>query len=114
MPSYVGSGNVVIGGCTVYNFYRTYQYDYAPRDVVFLKYKAEKGKLEKICIKEVKIVSNYDISGNIVFMYKDTLNALYGVNDLVNEYEALQLAKAFYERQILLTAAAKKTCNVVP
>lgn len=114
MPSYIGSGTVVITGCTVYNMLKTLVYKYLPGDVLFLKYKAEKGKLEKICIKEVKIVSNYEINGSTVFMYKDTLNALYGVNDLVNEYQALQIAKNYYEKQILLTAAAKSSCNVVP
>jgi hypothetical protein len=114
MPSYTGSGTIVISGCTTYRMYKTLVYKWRPGDTLFLRYRAEKGKLEKIVIKEIKIVSNYEINGRTVFMYKDTFNSLYGDGDLVNEYQALQLAKQYYEKQILITAAAKKSCQVIP
>lgn len=114
MPSYTGSGNVNIDGCGYYDYFLNLAYRFKVGDTCYLKYKAIKGKLEKIVIKEIKVVTNYDIKGIIKFMYIDTLNAIYGEEDLLLAAEAVSLAKQYYEFQIFLAAAAKTTCQLRP
>jgi hypothetical protein len=112
--NYTGSGTIVIAGCTVINLYVNLTYKFKVRDVCFLKFKAVKGKLEKIVIKEVRVVSNDYIYGTVRFMYIDTFNAIYGEEDLVTEKEAIILAKQYYEYQILLNIDAKTICTQRP
>lgn len=112
--TYTGSGTIIISGCTEINAFRNYPYLYNIGDTCFLKYKAIKGKLEKVVIKEIKIVTNYQINGEIRFMYVDTLNALYNESDLLSKYEAVQLAKQYYQHQIYLATMAKTTCVLRP
>ena len=112
--NYTGSGIIVIAGCTVINLYVNLTYRFKVGDVCFLKFKAVKGKLEKIVIKEVRVVSNDYIYGAVRFMYIDTFNAIYGEEDLVTEKEAIPLAKQYYEYQILLNVNAKTVCTQRP
>ena len=112
--NYTGSGTIVIAGCTIINLYVNLIYRFKVGDVCFLKFKAVKGKLEKIVIKEVRVVSNDYIYGAVRFMYIDTFNAIYGEEDLVTEKEAILLAKQYYEYQILLNVNAKTVCTQRP
>lgn len=114
MPSYVGSGTVVLDGCGYYDYFLNLGYRFKVGDTCYLKYKAIKGKLEKVVIKEIKVVTNYEIKGIVKFMYVDTLNALYGEGDLLLASEAVALAKQYYEFQIFLAASAKTTCQLRP
>lgn len=110
MPSFTGSGTIAISGCTRYKMYLYSIYKYKPGDILWYKPKAMAGKLEKIVIKKVKIVNNTQTFGQVKFIYEDTLNALYNEWDLINEYDALQLAKSYYERQMFLTMSAMQPC----
>ena len=116
MPTitYTGAGAVFFNGCTEINFSKYYPHKFNVGDACFLKFKAVKGKLEKVVIKQVKIVSNYAIDGTIKFMYLDTFNSLHGEKDLLTQNEAVQTAKQYYEYQIFLTLSAKTICQVTP
>lgn len=59
--------------------------------IVCLKYKAVKGVLEKIAIKEVMLRSGLKTGGQIIPVYKDTLNSLYNEEELCTHEEALDL-----------------------
>lgn len=112
MPSFTGSGNIIIDGCTRYRLYLYNIYKWQVGDVCFFAPKArEEGKLEKIVIKRIKLVGNNQTYGDIKFIYEDTLNSLYNEWELVNEYDALNLAKSYYEYQMFLTMSAKKPCS---
>lgn len=112
--TYTGSGSVIVSGCGEYTYAKNYPYLWNVGDTCFLKYKAIKGKLEKIVIKEIKIVTNYEIDGEIRFMYVDTFNALYNEGDLLTQFDAVNLAKQYYEFQIFLALSAKTTCQLRP
>jgi len=114
IETYTGSGTIIISGCTEINVFRNYPYLYSVGDTCFLKFKALKGKLEQVVIKEIKIVTNYQINGEIRFMYIDTLNAIYNESDLLSKYEAVQIAKQYYQHQIYLATMAKTTCTLRP
>lgn len=108
--SYVGHGNAYITGCTKYKLYLYNIYKYKPGNILYLESKAKIGKLEKIVIKKVRLVGNKQTSGQVRFIYQDTLNALYNEWELINEYDALLLAKNYYERQMFFAIAAQKPC----
>jgi hypothetical protein len=112
--NYTGSGFVVIGGCTAINLYVNLTYRFKVGDTCFLRFRAMKGKLEKIVIKEVRVVSNDYTYGAVKFMYIDTFNAIYGEEDLMTEKEAILLAKQYYQYQILLNIDAKTVCTQRP
>lgn len=109
-----GSGTIFISSCTPINLYVNLTYKYKVGDVCFLRFRAQKGKLEKIVIKEVRVVSNKFTSGAVKFMYIDTFNAIYGEEDLVTEKEAILIAKSYYEYLIFLNASAKTVCTLRP
>lgn len=111
---YTGSGTVFLSSCIAINFNRNWLYKWKVGDACFLRFRAIKGKLEKIVIKQVRIVSNDYINGLVKFMYLDTFNALYGEEDLLTEKEAVLLAKQYYQYQLLLNIEAKSICNQRP
>lgn len=112
MPSYTGSGTITINGCTKYRLYLYEIYKWQVGDTAFFAPKAQyEGKLEKIVIKKIRLVGNDQTFGAIKFLYQDTLNSLYNEWELVNEYDALNLAKQYYERQMFLTMSAIKPCS---
>jgi hypothetical protein len=111
MYAYTGQGSIGLNGCTTFYLVPRVDYKYKPGDILYYKPKAEKGKLEKIVVKKVHIVRNSRTAGKIVFMYIDTLNSLYNQYDLIYEFEALDLIKAYIEEQILIYKSAIKRCQ---
>lgn len=67
--------------------------------VVYLQYKAVKGILEKVAIKEVMSYSGLKTGGQIVSIYKDTLNSLYNEEELCTYQEALDFVEAYQDSQ---------------
>lgn len=108
---YTGTGIITIGSCTRYYEKQKLTIKYTVGDTLFLKYKAVKGKIEKITIKEIRVVSNRSTYGSFAFVYVDTMNSLYTDKDLVTEMEALSLAKNYYNFQIYLAELSKNPCN---
>lgn len=114
VTNYTGSGTIFLSSCTPINFRRNWPYRFAIGDTCFLRFRAMKGKLEKIVIKEVRVVSNDYTYGAVKFMYIDTFNAIYGEEDVMTEKEAILLAKQYYQYQILLNIDAKTVCTQRP
>jgi len=110
--AYEGEGVISIGSCTKYYEKQKLTIKYTAGDTLFLKYKAIKGKIEKITIKEIRVVSNRSIYGAFAFVYVDTMNSLYTDKDLCTEIEALNLAETYYNYQIYLAELAKNPCNI--
>jgi hypothetical protein len=108
---YIMNGILKVRACNTYYKNDTILYKYKPGDVLYLSYKAKIGKLEKIKIKDVRVISNRQINGAIDFIYVDTFNTLYNYRDLVYETDALLLAKKFYEMRILDAEKARYPCT---
>ena len=68
------------------------------------------GQFEKVAIKEVRLIMNASTFGKMVFIYVDTLNSLWNEWDLVQEYDALLIAKMYYESKIIETNNANYPC----
>ncbi len=102
--TYIASGSISVGGCSVATWAEAVVALYAVNDVVYLKYKARKGVLERVCIKAL-IYGKYnyvtDVYGkdlcrlcNFAPTYQDNLNSLYNEDELCDEATALALAEA--------------------
>lgn len=96
--TYIGSGGAETLGCAEVSMKVYYVYPYGEGSIVFLRYKAERGVLEKIAIKRVLIRQNAKTGGAVLFLYQDTLNALFNESDLCTQEEAVAIATAYYEK----------------
>ena len=114
MPSfyYTGSGRFQISACSKYWKTINYPHKWSVGDVLFSKLKAMVGQFEKVAIKEVRLIMNSSTAGKMTFIYVDTLNSLWNEYDLVQEYDALLIAKMYYEKQIIETTKANYVCNI--
>lgn len=109
--TYTGSGGFSLPICTKYWKTNNYLHKWKVGEIVFTKFNAIKGILEKVAIKQVKLISKKNIFGQVYFLYIDTNNSIYEENELISEFDALTLAKDYYQKQIAYTIAAIKTCN---
>lgn len=89
-----GSGKITFNGCARIASLKFYNYQYSVGTVVYLKYKAAVGIIEKIFIKKI-IMSQ--INGTTVFLYQDMLNSLYNETDLCLKAEAISLATNYIQ-----------------
>jgi hypothetical protein len=109
---YTGSGSISVNGCSYYYLKKFLQYAYKPGDVLFSLPNAKKGKLEKVVIKLVRVISKrQDLYGAYKFLYQDTLNGLWSEDELVTEANALLEAQDYYATQILIAQNAKIICG---
>ena len=91
-------GGLATGGCAVIATELIEQTSISVGDTAYLRYKAVRGVLEKIVIKEMWIESNY------ITKYIDTLNAIYlntdSVTEVVNEATAKALVRSYHQNKI--------------
>jgi hypothetical protein len=102
------SGFVVVSGCARIERRIFVNYRWGERSVVFLKYKAEKGIMEKIAVK--KVILNFKL-GSYTPVYMDTLNSLYNEEELINEEQAKTLVQLYIDRQKSAIAASIRQCG---
>jgi hypothetical protein len=112
MPSYsyIGNGNLQIRPCCKYWKTINYPHKWSPGDILFSKQKAIMGLFEKVAIKQVRLIMTAGTAGKMIFIYLDTFNSLWNENDLIQEYDALLLAKMYYEQKIIETTNANYPC----
>jgi AAA+ ATPase superfamily predicted ATPase len=97
--NYFSSGKIKVGGCAKTQRSIYVHYKWGENSIVYLKYKAQKGILEKIAIKRVILNSGPKTYNKIISIYQDTLNSLYNESDLITETEARSLAITYWETQ---------------
>lgn len=102
------SGFVIVSGCARVERRIFINYKWGERSVVFLKYKAEKGIMEKIAVK--KVILNFKL-GSYTPVYMDTLNSLYNEEELINEEQAKTLVQIYIDRQKSAIAASIRQCG---
>jgi|GEM_PF-3364150 len=107
---YTALGGINLFGCARVKFSAYYIYKYGENSIVFLRYKAVRGVLEKVAIKKVILQSGFKTGGLIVPLYQDTLNAYYNEEELCTHQEGVDLAKAYYENLKILANEASKKC----
>jgi hypothetical protein len=107
---YTGTGGINIFGCASVQHYDYYNYLYGENSIVFLRYKAIRGVLEKIAIKKVILKQNIRTYGKIVPLYQDNLNAYYNEEELCTHQEAVDLAIIFYENAKANALSAIRNC----
>jgi hypothetical protein len=101
--SYVGSGSLSLQKCGYWFFFDphyTRPIAFSVRDQAWLRYKAEKGILESIIIKKIKLFDyTFRGTGLAIITYTDTFNTVYNERDLIYYSEAVTLAEAYLYRQ---------------
>ena len=106
--SYVPDGGLESFGCArvqkdIFVFYK-----WGERSIVYLKHKAINGCIEKVAIKRVVINNKY---GKYIPIYCDTLNSLYGENELITETEARSLVQTYIDKKNSEIARAARNCE---
>lgn len=97
-------GTIVISSCFQYYYTYNVTYRYAEGSCVYNCLNSIKGKLEKICIKKVRINSD-------IVIYQDTFNGFWNENDLCTHSEALANAIAYWEaKQAALAELIEDQC----
>jgi hypothetical protein len=68
---------------------------YSVGDFVFIKEKALKGVIDRVCIKKYFTIYEYKY---YYFKYQDTFNRVWFENELILQQEAVDLAISYNER----------------
>lgn len=103
------NGGVVTGGCSLEQFTQNIQTLYGPGDILYSRLKAMRGTLEKVVIKQQKLIKNKRTLNRFVVMYIDTLNGLWNEWDLI-EFEEAQVLAEDYLTDILIDLNKLKKC----
>lgn len=111
---YLSSGTIKTGGCakTGKKLYLTHKF--SENSIVYLKFKAKKGVLERIAIKKVILRAGPKSYNTVVPLYQDTLNSLYNEEDLISELEARTIAVEYWENVLLQVRENKCKINQWP
>ena len=106
--SCVPEGGLESFGCSRVEKRISVSYRWGERSIVYLKYKAMRGCIEKVAIKRVVMNNKY---GGYIPVYWDTLNSIYNENELITETEARQLVQAYIDRTRYGIAQAERNCE---
>jgi hypothetical protein len=98
--AYQGGGTIKLDGCVCPTKQIYLYYKWSENSFAYLKYKAQKGVMERIAIKRVIINKNARTAYADVVLYQDTLNSLYNESDLITEDEAKYLAQIYWLTQL--------------
>lgn len=104
------SGGIVGTGCALEKFIQNIQTLYGPGDIVYSRLKAMRGTLEKVVIKQQKLIKNKRTYNRFVVMYIDTFNGLWNEWDLITLNEAQILAED-YLSDLLIDLNKLKRCK---
>lgn len=104
--SYTGSGGIELFCCAkptslVYFAYPEFQVG----DFVWLKHRARVGKLEKVNIKKINLLTY------LQYNYQDTFNRIWLEHELCDEATAEQLIDIYRRRARAALVLALKNCN---
>lgn len=103
------NGGSTVSGCALITYCKVYITAFGPGDIVYNINKAKRGIIEKIVIKNQKIINKSKTNGLFEVMYIDTLNALWNEWELISHSQAITLATRYYE-DLLEDAAKIKSC----
>ena len=109
MYSYTGEGTLKLSRCgnnVVYIPRKFVTVPFKAGQRAWLKYQAQKGKIESVVVKTVKIISNYSTGGAYNVMYFDNLNAIFNESDLINQSDAINFALNYYQNRLYLAEKA--------
>ena len=108
MFNYTSYGNININGCGAISKNENFASKYQKGDKVWLYYKAKKGILESVVIKELRVLSGSFSYNKIVSIYVDTYNFLYNEEELI----PLNLALELKDKYCLTKSKFKHNSNV--
>jgi hypothetical protein len=107
---YTMSGGLRVAGCTHVTLSVFRHFKYSPGSLVYACFEAQKGILEEVMIKKIKLLKNRHTYNRIVPLYVDRNNAVYMEEELCTQAEAVAEATAFYEHQLVLANQLLASC----
>ncbi len=111
MAIYFGLGGITIGGCATASFTPSYDYQLPLGTKLYALYKARRGCLEAVVLKQSRVIKNVKTGNLAVIMYVDTLNGLWGESELGTLGDAQELVAAYRARQNEYLAACLRNCT---
>lgn len=87
--NYEAQGGFKLTNCSKYSFSKNVVTLFQKGDIVYIKFPARRGKLEKITIKKVNVVTLHD------WNYQDTQNRIWLEYELCELNEANQIIKNY-------------------
>ncbi len=109
--TYVGSGGITIGGCAAVSYTPEYAHRWPLGTRLYALYKARRGCLEAVVLKQVRVVQNVKTGALTYIMYVDTLNGLWDEDELVELADAQAAVAAFDALQDARQAACMRNCT---
>jgi hypothetical protein len=92
-------------GCADFSFAHVVLIPYGEGSTVFVCAKARAGQIEKIVIKQTKVLRSHKTWGQPIVQYFDTHNRIWFGHELCLEADALASAEAFYVAQAAAISA---------
>lgn len=109
--TYIASGGMGLQKCGIGYVFEPYyirHIAFSIRDQAWLRFKAEKGILESIIIKKIKLIDfTTRGTGLAIVMYVDTFNAIYNEWDLIYYETAVALVESYLNRNHAEEASAE-------
>ncbi len=94
----VTSGGLFGDGCVLVGIRHPSVTAFGIGDVVYSLPKARVGRLEKVVIKTIRVVTSRRTFGGKVVLYEDTLNGLWNEDELAALDATTALAAAYWQR----------------
>jgi len=110
--NYAGSGKIIFKSCTGYFKRTNIFHKFNVGDLAWLKYKAKKGKLEVISIKNLLFNGSVYSTNRMLVLYKDNNNFLYNPDELLTKNEAVEIVKSYLYEELADLVQAKKLCAI--
>lgn len=91
--NYEAQGGLKITNCGEYEYITNVITLFQKGDLVYVKYKARRGKLEKVVIKKINLINQYD------WNYQDTQNRIWLEYELCDLNEANSIIKNYINQR---------------
>lgn len=112
MFNYTSYGNIKINSCSTVSKKENFLSKYQKGDKAWLYYKAKRGILESVVIKELRIIGGAFSYNQVVSIYIDTYNFYYNEQELIKENEAKDLVREFVINKINELSKSKNPCTL--
>ena len=109
--SYVPTGGVRISGCATAIRIPNYAHKWPLGTRLYALYKARRGCLEAVVLKQVRVVQNMKTGALTYIMYVDTLNGLWDEDELVELADAQAAVDDYNARREGYLAACLRNCT---
>lgn len=99
---YQSTGEIKILGCCASKFKQNFIVSFPAGSRAFIKFKANKGKLESVSIKKFRVILSENLFSQGIqpeLMYEDTFNRIWAEKELITQAVALEFIDSYKKEQ---------------